>query len=144
MSWWRRAPLLGLVAAAGCGAARVDEGFAPAAPQQPGPPVREREAPYEIGRASYYSDRLAGRRTACGEPYDPRALTAAHRTLPFGTLVHVARSDGRYVVVRINDRGPFARGRVIDLSRRAAAELGMLREGVTDVVLRVVQAPRGP
>lgn len=97
--------------------------------------------PYQWGRASFYSDRLAGRSTATGEPYDPRAFTAAHRTLPLGTVVDVARADGRHVVVRINDRGPYARGRVIDLSRRAAAEIGMVREGVVDVVLRVVWVP---
>lgn len=98
-------------------------------------------APHQWGRASFYSDRLAGRPTATGEPYDPRALTAAHRTLPLGSFVHVARPDGRQVVVRINDRGPYADGRIIDLSRRAAAELGMERAGVVDVVLRVVWTP---
>jgi rare lipoprotein A len=94
-----------------------------------------------VGRASYYSDRLAGHRTAAGERYDPSALTAAHRTLPFGTIVDVARMDGRHVTVRINDRGPFAAGRIIDLSRRAASELGIVRAGVADVVLRVVWRP---
>ena len=101
----------------------------------------EAAAPYERGRASYYSDRLAGHRTAAGEPYDPGALTAAHRHLPLGTLVDVARPDGRHVTVRINDRGPHARGRIIDLSRRAAAALGMVREGVAEVVLRVLWVP---
>ena len=96
---------------------------------------------YETGRASFYSDRLAGRRTAVGEPYDPGAFTAAHRTLPLGSVVDVARPDGRHVTVRINDRGPHARGRVIDLSRRAASALGMVREGVADVVLRVLWVP---
>ncbi len=108
--------------------------WAPAAPPPSSPA-------YEWGRASYYSDRLAGHRTATGEPYDPRALTAAHRTLPFGTIVDVARPDGRHVTVRINDRGPYAAGRIIDLSRRAAAELGIVRAGVADVVLRVVWVP---
>src|SRR5688500_12593195 len=61
-----------------------------------------------IGKASYYSDSLAGKPTASGEPYDPRALTAAHRSLPFGTMVRVRRAQSaREVVVRINDRGPF-------------------------------------
>jgi rare lipoprotein A len=96
---------------------------------------------YERGRASYYSDRLAGRRTAAGERYDPGALTAAHRTLPFGAVVDVARADGRHVIVRINDRGPYAAGRIIDLSRRAAVELGIVRAGVADVVLRVLWLP---
>jgi rare lipoprotein A len=98
-------------------------------------------APFQKGRASFYSDRLAGRSTATGELYDPAALTAAHRTLPFGAVVDVARADGRHVAVRINDRGPHARGRIIDLSRRAARELGMVREGVAEVVLRVLWLP---
>lgn len=88
----------------------------------------------EQGQASYYADRYHGRRTASGETYDRNALTAAHRSLPFGTRVRVTRLDnGRDTVVRINDRGPFVRGRVIDLSRRAAEELDMFGPGVVDV-----------
>jgi rare lipoprotein A len=99
----------------------------------------------ERGDASYYSDKLAGRPTASGEPYAPSKLTAAHRSLPFGTIVEVARPDGRKVEVRINDRGPFKSGRVIDLSRRAAEQLGIIREGVVAVVIRVVkEAPPKP
>lgn len=105
------------------------------------PPEVWAQPPYEVGRASYYGDRLAGHPTATGEPYDPRAYTAAHRTLPLGTFVHVARADGRQVIVRINDRGPYARGRIIDLSRRAASDLGMERAGVIDVALRVLWVP---
>jgi rare lipoprotein A len=91
------------------------------------------------GVASYYADSLSGRPTASGEPYDPKALTAAHRTLPFGTLVEVSRDDGRSVVVRVNDRGPFGKKkRLIDLSRRAAEELGMVKAGVVNVTVRVV------
>ncbi|APR77470.1 Rare lipoprotein A precursor [Minicystis rosea] len=105
------------------------------------PPAAFGQAPHQRGRASYYSDRLAGRATATGEPYDPRALTAAHRTLPFGALVDVARTDGRHVIVRINDRGPFAHGRVIDLSRRAATEIDLVRAGVAEVALRVLWVP---
>ncbi|MCE8021162.1 septal ring lytic transglycosylase RlpA family protein [Halomonas sp. MCCC 1A11036] len=90
----------------------------------------------EQGQASFYADRYHGRRTASGETHDRNALTAAHRSLPFGTRVRVTRLDnGRETVVRINDRGPFVRGRVIDLSRRAAEELGMLRQGVAEVRL---------
>ena len=90
------------------------------------------------GRASYYADSLAGNKTASGEPYDPNAMTAAHRTLPFGTWV-VVRSRGRQVKVRINDRGPFGgKGRIIDLSRAAAEELGMVKAGVVDVTVDVV------
>ncbi|WP_318153182.1 septal ring lytic transglycosylase RlpA family protein [Halomonas sp. LR3S48] len=90
----------------------------------------------EQGQASFYADRYHGRRTASGEAHDRNALTAAHRSLPFGTRVRVTRLDnGRETVVRINDRGPFVRGRVIDLSRRAAEELNMLGQGVTEVRL---------
>ena len=92
------------------------------------------------GAASYYSDKLAGRSTASGEPYDPRAFTAAHRSLPFGTVVRVLRSEPPGVVyVRINDRGPFVRGRVLDLSRAAAEALQMVRAGVIPVRAEVVE-----
>ena len=80
----------------------------------------------EEGVASVYADSLAGRLTASGEPYQPLALTAAHRSLPLGTRVQVVSlSNGRSVWVRINDRGPFVRGRIIDLSRAAAARIGL-------------------
>jgi rare lipoprotein A len=95
----------------------------------------------QVGFATYYSSRLAGRKTANGDRYDPSLLTAAHRTLPFGTRVEVRREDGRRVVVRINDRGPFGDSdRVIDLSRRAAEELGILKEGKVRVELRPLPA----
>ena len=88
----------------------------------------------EVGVASYYADRLHGRRTASGERYDRNAYTAAHRRLPFGTHVQVIKLDnGNSVDVRINDRGPFVKGRVIDLSYAAAKKLGMLRKGVVKV-----------
>jgi rare lipoprotein A len=94
------------------------------------------------GEASWYGASLAGRRTASGERFDPQAWTAAHRSLPFGTWVEVVRVDtGRSVRVRINDRGPFAAGRVIDLSQRAAAHLDMLRRGVASVRITVVSTP---
>lgn len=90
----------------------------------------------EQGQASFYADRYHGRRTASGEVHVRNALTAAHRSLPFGTRVRVTRLDnGRETVVRINDRGPFVRDRVIDLSRRAAEELDMLGQGVAEVRL---------
>ncbi len=97
----------------------------------------------ETGQASYYSDALAGRRTASGAPYDPSALTAAHRTWPFGTVVRVVREpQGPSVVVRITDRGPFgSRRRVIDLSRAAASALELLRAGVAPVRLEVLAWP---
>ena len=90
------------------------------------------------GLASWYGKRFAGRKTASGERFDPTALTAAHRTLPFGTLVRV-RYRGKSVVVRINDRGPFHRNRVIDLSRRAAKILGLWGQGVGRVTLSLVK-----
>lgn len=95
----------------------------------------------EQGEASYYSDALAGRSTASGEPYEPERFTAAHRKLPFGTHLRVTRlDDGRSVYVRINDRGPFGkRRRIVDLSRSAAEALGMLRAGVVPVKVEVVE-----
>ncbi|XXU60585.1 septal ring lytic transglycosylase RlpA family protein [Sorangium sp. So ce1078] len=97
--------------------------------------------PIQRGRATYYADKFKGRATASGEPYNPRALTAAHRTLPFGALVDVVRRDGRRVRVRINDRGPFKRGRIIDLSRKAAERIGLIKDGVTDVTLELIWKP---
>ena len=88
------------------------------------------------GRASYYGKRFAGRPTASGEPFDPTQLTAAHRTLPFGTIVRVTLSrTGESVDVRINDRGPFHGKRVIDVSRAAAERIGLVGAGVADVVV---------
>jgi rare lipoprotein A len=89
------------------------------------------------GYASWYGPKFHGRRTANGEVYDMHAMTAAHRDLPFGTLVEVHNLDnGRRVEVRINDRGPFVRGRVIDLSRAAAQALDMIGPGTAPVELR--------
>ena len=90
----------------------------------------------ERGQASWYGPRFHGRRTANGERYDQHAMTAAHKTLPFGSLVRVrSLVNGKEVDVRINDRGPFGRGRVIDVSRAAAEALGMLDLGIKPVVL---------
>lgn len=92
------------------------------------------------GLASYYADSLAGGLTANGERYDPRAFTAAHRSLPFGSIVRVVREDsGQIVYARVNDRGPFVRGRVIDLSRAAAEAIDMIRKGVVKVRVEVVE-----
>ena len=96
----------------------------------------------EVGEASWYGIEERGRPTASGEPMDPGALTAAHRTLPFGTIVEVTNvKTGAAVQVRINDRGPFVRSRVIDLSHEAARRLGILREGVAQVRLTVANIP---
>ena len=88
------------------------------------------------GRASYYGGRFHGRRTASGTRFDQNAMTAAHPTLPFGTRVRVTNlANRRSVLVRITDRGPFVRGRIIDLSRAAARQLGFLRKGIAVVRL---------
>ena len=106
----------------------------------------ERGLPEPEGTASYYAQKFVGRTTANGEIYDPEALTAAHLSLPFGTRVRVTRVDhaeAPSVVVRINDRGPFKRGRIIDLSKTAAQRIEMIREGVVEVRLEVVSYPEG-
>jgi rare lipoprotein A len=93
----------------------------------------------ETGVASYYGDRFRGRATASGENFDPDKLTAAHPSHPFGTRVRVTNlKNGRSVVVRINDRGPYKPGRIIDLSTRAAKEIGMLTDGIAKVAVQVV------
>jgi rare lipoprotein A len=94
------------------------------------------------GKATYYSPRLTGHRTANGERYDPAQLTAAHPVLPFGTRVQVTRADGsqRSVIVRINDRCA-GRKKIIDLSAAAARQLGMMRAGIVRVRLQVVAEP---
>jgi rare lipoprotein A len=100
---------------------------------------------FQRGGASWYGPRFNGRRTASGERYDMHAFTAAHRTLPFGTVVRVrSLINGREVDVRINDRGPRLRSRIIDVSRAAADALGMLTVGVKDVVLLVPDSIETP
>jgi rare lipoprotein A len=104
-------------------------------------PLATREASFDAsassGMASYYS---SGVRTASGEAFNPNELTAAHRTLPFGTKLRVTNvSTGQSVTVRVNDRGPFVPGRVVDVSHSAAESLGMTGKGVAKVKLDVVQ-----
>jgi rare lipoprotein A len=151
---------LAMVAAlvAGCGANRgahaqwpsgergtasesVDMGFAL---RSEGPPGAHR-APDQVGLASWYGDSFNGKRTASGERFDPRLLTAAHKSLAFGTWVEVRRVDtGHSVRVRINDRGPYGdRRKVIDVSKAAADSLDMVGVGTTKVEVRVVPGPRG-
>jgi rare lipoprotein A len=101
--------------------------------------VDETETEIGGGVASYYGNELAGNRTASGERFDPGQLTAAHRSLPFGSMVRVTNtSNGDSVIVRINDRGPFAHGRVIDVSHAAAREIGMHRSGTARVKLALL------
>jgi len=93
----------------------------------------------EYGMASYYGDEFNGGATASGEAYDKNKLTAAHKTLPMGTKVRVTRLDSKKsVVVRINDRGPYLKGRIVDLSGRAAASLDMIADGTAEVKLEVL------
>lgn len=94
----------------------------------------------ESGKASYYAMKFQLRRTASGERFNNFGLTAAHRKLPFGSKVLVTnRKNGRQVVVRINDRGPHVKGRIIDLTRRAFSKIADLRKGVADVEIRVIR-----
>lgn len=98
------------------------------------------------GRISWYGKRFAGRRTANGERFDPKAYTMAHRELPFGTRVRVTNpGNGRSVIVRVNDRGPYVGARVADLSHAAARRIGMVSDGVIFARLEVLDddAPRG-
>lgn len=91
------------------------------------------------GEASFYGAGFAGRPTASGETFNPSAMTAAHPTLPFGTELRVTnQANGKQVIVRVNDRGPFAKDRIIDLSEAAAREIGMISSGTASVVLEVL------
>jgi rare lipoprotein A len=116
---------LGATGLAGCAATRPGGGAAP---------------PLEEGIASYYGAKFHRRATASGETYSKYEMTAAHRTLPFGTRLRVTHlGNGREVTVRVNDRGPFVEGRIIDLSYAAASALGMIRDGTAKVRLHRLQ-----
>ena len=100
------------------------------------------EAQVQRGKASYYSKRATGARTASGQRLHHDSLTCAHRNYPFGTILRVTNlSNGKQVDVEVTDRGPYGRGRIIDLSYGAAKELGMLSHGVTTVEVQVLEAP---
>lgn len=116
------------------------------APVAAAPAVVETVAPaappviFETGQATYYGAALHGNYTASGERFNMYDMTAAHKTLPFGTMVKVTNlNNGKTVTVKINDRGPFAPGRIIDLSSTAAAQVDMLSAGVVPVTLEIVQ-----
>jgi hypothetical protein len=115
----------------------------PPEPSSRSPERGSRSEEVQQGYATWYGGRLAGHRTANGERYDPRRMTAAHRTLPFGTWVEVTCIEtGRRVRVRITDRGPFGHAdRIIDLSRAAADQLGIRARGLALVALHVVAGP---
>lgn len=144
-----------VIAAAGCSAPRLASPPGGTAPPAPAAPTAssQRPKPYQVygtwyqplphakgftqtGRASWYGRKFHGRRTSNGEIYDMYALTAAHKTLPFGTYVQVRNlKNDRSVVVKINDRGPFVSGRIIDLSYTAAKEIGVIGPGTAPVEL---------
>jgi rare lipoprotein A len=116
--------------------ATLDETIRIAAPQEKSEAVLEMIGQ---GEASYYGHELAGNRTASGERFNPNAFTAAHRTLPLGTKLRVTNvANGRSVIVRVNDRGPFVRSRLIDVSLGAAREIEMVRSGKAQVRLEIV------
>jgi len=130
--------LVGLFFLAGCGGVRHYR-----IPQTVYPPPKAGWS--QVGIASWYGYEFHGKRTASGEIYNMYAYTAAHRFLPFGTYVRVLNLDnGRSVVVRINDRGPFIRGRIIDLSYAAARAIGMIGAGTAKVKITVLPARPRP
>lgn len=111
----------------------------PVAAQDRTAPDDDEEVLLGSGVASYYGQELAGNRTASGERFDPAGMTAAHRTLPFGSMVRVTNlANGQSVVVRINDRGPFGGKRVIDVSQAAAKEIGLHRSGTARVSIALL------
>jgi rare lipoprotein A len=101
--------------------------------------LSDKKSVYQSGKASWYGEKYHGRKTASGEKYNMNAMTAAHKKLPFGTKVKVtSKINGQSVVVRINDRGPFAKSRIIDVSKAAAKKLGMIQKGEIPVTIIVL------
>lgn len=113
----------------------------PAGWPTPDAPARKKAGgPVSQGTASWYGPKYHGRTTANGERFDMEALTAAHRSLPFGTRIRVTNlRNGRELVLRVNDRGPYIDGRILDVSRRAARELGFLKAGLAMVRIEVMK-----
>lgn len=100
----------------------------------------QRRGEIQRGKASWYGNQFHGRKTASGERMNQHDLTAAHRTLPFGTKVRVVNQrNGKAVIVRINDRGPYGRGRIIDLSKEAAKRIDMIRSGIVPVTVEIIE-----
>ena len=126
--------LLGLLA--GCSSSR-ELGTGPRTSSRPAP----RGAYTQTGLGSYYANKFAGRATASGSTYRPGEMTAAHNTLPFGTLIRVTNTrNGRSVEVTVTDRGPHTKGYIVDVSRRAAVQLDIIEAGVVPVQLTVIKA----
>lgn len=96
----------------------------------------------EHGKATYYSKKCTSK-TASGERLSPYKLTCAHKTLPFGTILKVTnKNNGKFVIVKVNDRGPYGKGRIVDLSWEAANQLEMLRAGVVPVVIEIIESSK--
>lgn len=132
--------LAGFVAATAGGCVSTSGGLA--GPKFDDSDDRDRDREAQVGKASFYAHKFHGRRTASGEKYDETELTAAHRTLPFGTRVRVTNlENGRKVTLRVNDRGPHVKNRVIDVSYAAAKKLRFVRDGVTRVRVEVKERP---
>jgi rare lipoprotein A len=106
------------------------------------PSLAAKPGTVQTGIASYYHDSLHGNKTASGQVYDKRKMSAAHKTLPLGSRVRVTDTrTGKSITVRVNDRGPFIQGRIIDLSRKAAQELGIIQRGITPVKVEILSVP---
>ncbi|MFV0456786.1 MAG: septal ring lytic transglycosylase RlpA family protein [Pseudomonas sp.] len=132
---WLLAPLSLALLVSGC----ADRAPMPSSPEAHTPPSSQSHFS-QRGKASYYARMHHGQRTASGELHDQRAMVAAHRSLPFGTRVRVTNlRNNKQVTVRINDRGPFVRGRIVDLSRAAAERIGMIDEGVVGVRIETLE-----
>lgn len=134
---WAVAILLGLGAIWGCAAVRMEPVPATESKHDGRPAAKSR---FQVGLASWYGEYHHGRPTASGEVFDMAQLTAAHRTLPLGTRLRVTNlENGRTVRVRVNDRGPYVDGRVLDLSHGAARMLDMVERGVAPVRIEIVK-----
>ncbi|WP_235183927.1 septal ring lytic transglycosylase RlpA family protein [Hymenobacter sp. IS2118] len=140
--WWRTwlLPLLVLGLLASCGSSRSVSKGAPSRAKGTAVP---RGAATQKGLGSYYANKFAGRATASGSIYRPGEMTAAHNTLPFGTLIRVTNTrNGRSVEVTVTDRGPHTKGYIVDVSRRAAVQLDIIEAGVVPVVVTVLKAAK--
>lgn len=130
-----RAAIVAVLLLAACGREDAPPSAPPAAPPAAA-------APAQTGVASYYGPEFAGKTTASGEPHRPRAMTAASPTLPLGSSAKVTNTEtGQSVAVEVNDRGPYAKGRILDVSPRAAERLGMKEDGVAEVVVQPLPEP---
>lgn len=109
------------------------------------PPALTHASVYQVGVASYYGKAFHGRRTASSDVFDRRGWTAAHLDLPFGTIIRVTNLENtRHCIVKVNDRGPFSKGRILDLAQGAAEELDMVQGGTARVQIQVVKWPERP